>query len=256
MIRSTRNCINRLGQRRLIHNVPKLTNQEAYTTQGINGLYSAKGFNTVWTDYQHHLTKHLTQLTMETENETRVPFHILQNTAKKPDQAHVFNYASQAFNNHLFIESLTEPHTNNTKPSLPLMNKIEQTFENLDGLKEEILHKSESMLGSGWVFLVEDVDKGLYVISCYNAGSPFDESRQQMFDLNSTVDEDVKAAVEETADAVSRGDKNHVIALLALNLWEQAYLPDYSVSGRAAYVEKWWDSINWNVVNERYYPSH
>ncbi|CAN6674433.1 small ribosomal subunit protein mS42 [Trichomonascus vanleenenianus] len=236
-----------------IHTVPRLAKEEVYRVQGINGLYSAQGFNTAWTEYQEHLTGRLTELTVETENETRTPFQVLQNTAKKSDQAHVFNYASQAYNNHFYFEALTEPSKNSTAPSLALKKKIEEQFGSVEELRDQMLHAADSMLGVGWVFLVEDESKQLHVLSRFNAGTPFEYSRSQMFNLNFKVDEETTQALEELQNLVLAKEKNYVVPLLAVSTWPQTFITDFSVAGKADFLTKWWDSINWDVVNSRYY---
>lgn len=242
------------ASKRGIHTVPKLPNFARYSQDGIKGLYSAGGFNTAWTQYQKFVVDKLNELTIETENETRVPFQILLNTARKSDQAHVFNHASQAYNNHLFFEALTDADTNKTEPSRALLQKINQTFGDLDGLRQEILFEADTLMGYGWVFLVEAVDKNLHIMSSYNAGSPFTASRAQMFDLNNAVSEKTEEDLEIIKSSVDVNEKNYAIPLLAVNVWEHAYLPDYSFNGKADYLENWWKAIDWNVVSSRYFP--
>lgn len=36
--------------------------------------------------------------------------------------------------------------------------------------------------------------------------------------------------------------------ILCVNTWEHAYLRDYGVGGKRAYLERWWDRIDWEVV--------
>jgi Fe-Mn family superoxide dismutase len=241
-------------QRTWIHTVPQLVRGNLFQREGIKGLYSAQGFKIAWTDYQKHLVDRLTELTIETENETRPPLHIVMNTAQKSDQAHVFNFASQALNNHLFFEALVEPESNRTQPSPALARKIDQQFGGLDALRQEMLFQADTLLGHGWVFLVENADKSLSIQTSYNAGTPYDVSRAQMYDLNGgAVTNETLSSLEDIETINAEGEKNFVVPLLALNIWEHAYIPDYSVAGRADYLEKLWSSINWDVVSSRYF---
>ena len=42
--------------KRKLHEVPALKNQDAFLQNGIEGLYSPKGFKSAWSDYQKYLT--------------------------------------------------------------------------------------------------------------------------------------------------------------------------------------------------------
>lgn len=239
---------------RNIHTAPTLPRQGVYEKEGIKGLYSPEGFKIAWTDYQKYLVDKLTELTIETQNETRPPLHILLDTAKKPDQAHVFNFASQSLNNHLFFESLIEPENNPTQPSPALSRKISEQFGSLDELRREMLYAADTFLGHGWVYLLENADKSLSIQVSHNAGTPYDMSRAQLFDLNGgAITDDTMNSLDEIEAINSQGEKNYAVPLLALNIWEHAYVPDYSVSGRADYLEKLWESVNWDVVSSRYF---
>jgi Fe-Mn family superoxide dismutase len=238
---------------RSIHTLPKLGKQELYDQNGIPGLFSRQGFQTAWTEYQSHILNKLNGLTVDTDNEARIPLHILLNTATKSDQAHVFNYASQAHNNHLFFQSLTSPNDNRTRPSTVLKNRVEASFGSMDELRQQFLYTADLLLGNGWVFLVEGSDKSLGIMACYNAGTPYHIARAQLFDLNGIASEEVSQSLVAISNAVRKKEKNFNIVLLAVNVWEHAYLTDYSVSGKSDYLEKWWDSIDWQVVSSRLY---
>lgn len=36
--------------------------------------------------------------------------------------------------------------------------------------------------------------------------------------------------------------------ILCVNTWEHAYLRDYGIGGKRAYLERWWDRVDWAVV--------
>lgn len=40
--------------------------------------------------------------------------------------------------------------------------------------------------------------------------------------------------------------------ILALDVWEHAYILDYGVAGKAKYIEAFLKNINWNVLNARF----
>jgi Fe-Mn family superoxide dismutase len=107
------------------------------------------------------------------------------------------------------------------------------------------------MLGNGWVFLVEGTDKDLFVLLTFNAGSPYHVSRMQMFDLSGSVDSDAESMMTQIEKEVERRTISHNIVLLACNVWEHAYVPDYGIAGRDEYLNAWWNAIDWHVVSKR-----
>jgi Fe-Mn family superoxide dismutase len=40
--------------------------------------------------------------------------------------------------------------------------------------------------------------------------------------------------------------------VLALDLWEHSYVPDYNASGKAQYIEDFFANLNWKFVEDRY----
>lgn len=248
---------------RQIHHLPALSNQSRFEAEGIAGLYSPAGFRNVWTEYQQYLVDELSRQTAETEHETRTPFGIMLNTAEKMLDASLFNHASQAHNNHLFMEALrpakgsnTSHDTNPTQPSAALLKRIEETFGSLEGLKEEVLDIATGpyTLGAGWIFLVETDSKMLDLVHTFQAGSPYFAGRSQQNDFNLAVSSEAVEELEQIkTDILDKQSKEYTMPLLAINLWEVAYLADYGVGGRAEYVNNVWKALDWDVINKRFY---
>lgn len=232
-----------------IHTVPKLPLNSA---SGVPGLYSPNGLKVAWADYQQFVLSKLNTAIADTENETRVPFHIMQATKSRPELAHVFNYASQAHNNHLFFANLkSDAQTQNPQPTGSLLKRIEKMYGSLDGLKHAIDASASKVLSSGWVFLVETPRKELKVVSTNAAGSPSTFSRVQHLDLNGAASEDTQRELSELQTAVDSRTTNWNIELLALNLWQHAYVPDFGIDGRQKYIDAWWKALDWTKVDER-----
>ncbi len=40
--------------------------------------------------------------------------------------------------------------------------------------------------------------------------------------------------------------------LLVMDVWEHAYMADYGAGGCGAYIEAFWDNVNWHVVERRF----
>jgi superoxide dismutase, Fe-Mn family len=103
------------------------------------------------------------------------------------------------------------------EPSGDLARAIDQTFDGLDKLKAAINDGGVKRFGSGWTWLVWD-GTALAVYSTANQDSP-----------------------------ISQGD----VPLLGIDVWEHAYYLKYQ-NKRPAYLEAWWNVVNWADVERRY----
>lgn len=240
---------------RAIHTVPKLANVEKYTEQGIEGLYTPGGFREAWLEYQQYLTAKLTVNTAGTRNETKTPYHILLNTAKQPLSQHVFHYASQAHNNHFFFQQLGDKsEVAATKPSRFIMERLaDENIGSVSQFRDEMLHMAAKTFGQGWLFLVELPDKKMKLMRCNNDGTPYYYGKNQLLDMNGLISEDAVLQLDAMKNRQDRLD--FTLPILALNLWDPAYLHDYGVTGRSEYLENAWNCINWDVVNKRLFQA-
>jgi Fe-Mn family superoxide dismutase len=245
--------------KRCIHLAPKLALENSFRKEGIKGLMSPAQFKTAWVDYQDFLTKNLTLKTVDTEYETRSPMAIAMSTSKRPQESDIFHYASQAHNNHLFFQQLKhnssriKANEDELKPQL--LNSIKNTFQSFENFKNEFLLAADIISGNGWVFLIEDENKGLKIVSCNNDGTPYFYGRNQSLDLNTTFNYNDYKKLLKYKENIINNVKDYSLPLLCVNVWEHAYLIDYGVSGKADYLEKFWDNIDWNVVNSRLFSN-
>lgn len=250
--------LKQIVNRRLIHTAPRLPLEKSFRTNGIKGLMSAEQFKTAWVDYQDFLNRNLTLKTAETEYEARSPMAIALSTAKKPNKAAIFHYASQAHNNHLFFQQLKDNNgpidvESTIKPQL--LTSIKNTFQSFENFKNEILLQADVLRGNGWVFLVEDQNKELKIVSCNNDGTPYFYGRNQTYDLNNVFEfNDYKKLMKQKED-INNGVKDYSLPLICINVWEHAYIVDYGVTGKAKYLEKLFDNIDWNVINTRVFSN-
>jgi superoxide dismutase, Fe-Mn family len=102
-------------------------------------------------------------------------------------------------------------------PGGDLAGAIDETFEGLDKLKAALNEGGVKRFGSGWSWLVWD-GTGLSVYSTANQDSP-----------------------------ISQGD----VPLLGIDVWEHAYYLKYQ-NKRPAYLEAWWNVVNWAEVERRF----
>jgi Fe-Mn family superoxide dismutase len=102
-------------------------------------------------------------------------------------------------------------------PSGDLASAIEGTFGGLDALKTALNDGGVKRFGSGWSWLVWD-GTALSVYSTPNQDSP-----------------------------IMEGDA----PMLGIDVWEHAYYLTYR-NKRPAYLEAWWNVVNWDEVGRRY----
>ena len=124
----------------------------------------------------------------------------------------VFNNAAQVFN-HTFYWNCLSPEGGG-KPEGDLAKAIDEAFGSFDEFKEKFSATAVGTFGSGWAWLVKDQDGKLGLMSTGNAGTPLTEDKTP---------------------------------LLTCDVWEHAYYIDYR-NARPAYVDKFWDLVNWDFV--------
>ncbi|KAI4382613.1 hypothetical protein MLD38_008555 [Melastoma candidum] len=128
-----------------------------------------------------------------------------------------FNNAAQVWNHDFFWESM-QPGGGDI-PKQGLLQQIEKDFGSFLDFREQFIEAALSLFGSGWVWLVlKRQKKKLEVVKTSNAITPL-------------VWDD--------------------IPILALDVWEHAYYPDYK-NDRSSYVNAFLDHlVSWNVATGR-----
>jgi len=130
-------------------------------------------------------------------------------------QAPVRNNAGGHANHSLFWQIMSPD--GGGAPSGDLAKAIDDTFESVDALKAAVSDGGVKRFGSGWSWLVWD-GTALSVYSTPNQDSP-----------------------------ILQGD----VPLLGIDVWEHAYYLKYQ-NKRPAYLEAWWNVVNWDEVARRY----
>lgn len=125
-----------------------------------------------------------------------------------------FNNAAQVWNHIFFFNSLT-PEEN----SMPdkLKHAVIRDFGSIDNFEKALMDAATALFGSGWIWLAEDKDGKLHVISEQNAGNPFIDGLKP---------------------------------LMNIDVWEHAYYIDYR-NRRADFVKNVLELIDWDIVEER-----
>ncbi|KAE9966421.1 hypothetical protein BLS_007018 [Venturia inaequalis] len=255
--------------------------------QRTHPLYTANGLGIAWEDYQGQLIRRINELTAETPFYGQLPRPIVLATARDPLRAALFNHASMALNNTLFFNGISKDGP--TEIPSTLATRLKEDFGSIEILRDEMLAMAHAMFGPGFVWLVRTEQKGdtlqqfgsrkFRLLCTYLAGSPLAgaHNRAQPLDMNTQNVEAAKAAGglqglsnEEytrqttvqnnigTAGAHAAGAKNnktsfggvHITPVLCVNTWQHAWLPDHGVEGKYSFLQKWWDMIDWKVVDD------
>jgi Fe-Mn family superoxide dismutase len=128
----------------------------------------------------------------------------------------LYNQAAQAWNHTFYFDQFT------TAPTGPFEGIFHEAvlrdFGSFATLQERMNHACTTLFGSGWVWLVTDVEGRLSIYSTPNAGNPLRHGLQP---------------------------------LLTLDVWEHAYYIYYR-NRRLDAVVAHWRRINWRRVADRY----
>lgn len=232
-----------------------LSNQPALIQNGIPGLFSRDGFKMAYLDYHQLILDELNESTSGTELENQDPRDIVVELARNPIAAHAFNVASMAFNNHFFFKGLNTDPNVKSAPSKDFAALINSNFSSMDSLREEFLTTAQAMFGPGFVWLVQvkGQHQALRIMPTYLAGSPLSGAhyRRQSTDMNTENTATAGPLANEAKTAKIRKQALggvDVVPLLCVNTWEHVWLTDYGIRGKMDYLEKWWEKIDWAVV--------
>jgi len=145
---------------------------------------------------------------------------VIQRTARRKTTSELFNNAAQAWNHAFFWRSMKRD--GGGEPTGAVEHQIATDFRGYDNFVKKFKKAATSHFGSGWIWLVVDVNK---------------------------------LKIATTKDANTPGVRG-LQPLLALDLWEHGYYIDYR-SRREAYVDAFLSSlVNWDFANENLAKAH
>ena len=140
---------------------------------------------------------------------------IIRATANNPTLSSIFNNAAQTCNHTFFWNSM---HPNGGgKPHGELMTDIKNSFGSYENFRKEFKEAAVAQFGSGWVWLAQEENGKLNIISCYNGDTPM---------------------------------HRRMTPLYGIDVWEHAYYLDYQ-NRRADHVKQLWQIIDWEMVESR-----
>ena len=130
----------------------------------------------------------------------------------KSSSGGVFNNAAQVWN-HTFYWHCLSPNGGG-EPEGALAKAINTAFGSFDEFKEKFSTSAATNFGSGWTWLVKNVDGSLEIVNTSNADNPMTDSHTP---------------------------------IMTLDVWEHAYYIDYR-NARPKYIEHFWNLVNWEFV--------
>jgi superoxide dismutase, Fe-Mn family len=130
------------------------------------------------------------------------------------------NNAGGHYNHELFWKTM-RPKIKNNVPTTQLLAEIEKYFTSFANFKKTFEEAGASRFGSGWVWLYKTNKNELKIGSTPNQDNP----------------------LMNNANISGR-------PILGLDVWEHAYYLKYQ-NKRAAYIQNWWDVVNWADVEKR-----
>jgi superoxide dismutase, Fe-Mn family len=131
-------------------------------------------------------------------------------------------YLAGGHYNHTVFWQQFAPDGAGGEPSEALAQALGERFGSVEAFRRQFENSALSLTGSGWAWLMLDEQGVLQISTTINHDNP----------------------VMDTATPVGQ-------PLLALDLWEHAYLLDHGAQ-RADYVRGFWAFVDWNVVNQRF----
>ncbi|KAL3442648.1 Manganese/iron superoxide dismutase [Aspergillus insuetus] len=244
-------------QFRGVHHMPQLIHGSNYKENGISEFLSPEAFDFAWTQYQSLMLDKLNLLTEDTVDADLKPADLLVKYSRRAEMASVFNHASMAHNNHFFFNCLSPVQT-----EIPenLAKTIIDTCSSVESLKLDFLATANAMFGPGFVWLAKNLDrKGMVQIICtYNAGSPYPAAHARRQSVDMATNASLGNQYAGSMGALSANSKQlapgglDLEPILCVNTWEHVWMMDYGIGGKAEYLERWWNRINWDVVLENY----
>jgi Fe-Mn family superoxide dismutase len=172
-----------------------------------------------------HYTKHHQTYTDELNKalaqhpEITAPIeHVLENIDTVPAdiRAAIRNHGG-GFVNHSLLWLWMKPQGGGV-PLGKISTALTQRFDTFENFQAQFTTAARTRFGSGWAWLVLNKAGDLDIMSTANQDSPLSEGCKP---------------------------------LLGIDVWEHAYYLKYQ-NKRVAYIDAWWNTINWPYVDELY----
>jgi Fe-Mn family superoxide dismutase len=128
----------------------------------------------------------------------------------------IFNNGAQVYNHTFYFEQFAPDGCR--EPKGALKEALIAVFGSQEGFAEQFNKAAASLFGSGWAWLVQNLEGKLEIVQTSNAGCPLREGKKP---------------------------------LLTCDVWEHAYYLDKQ-NLRLKYIEDFWKVVDWKVISQRY----
>lgn len=119
--------------------------------------------------------------------------------------------------NHSIFWTLMAPNAGG-EPTGAIAEAVNDTFGDFETFKQRFNDTGAGRFGSGFVWVVRNQEGKLEITSTPNQDNPWSEGH---------------------------------FPIMGNDVWEHAYYLKYQ-NRRAEYLKQWWNTVNWNEVNNRY----
>jgi Fe-Mn family superoxide dismutase len=174
---------------------------------------------------KHHATyvTNLNNAVQGTEFENMSIEELIQNLDRVPqDKRTAVRNNGGGHINHTMFWEIMGPNGGG-QPTGAVAQAITDAFGSVDALKEAVNKAGAGRFGSGWAWVVVGADGKLAVTSTANQDNP------------------LMSGVAESSGT----------PILGVDVWEHAYYLKYQ-NRRPDYLTAWWNTVNWDAVNQRY----
>ncbi len=188
-----------------------------YDQNALSPVISGTTVGLHYTEHHSAYFKNLNFLVKGTQYEALRLEEVVKATAKSSGStAKIFNNAAQAWNHNLYWEQFTPGGAD--RPASRVSSELELAFGGWDGFVNEALTVSDSVFGTGWIWLTRRDEGTLELIGYEDAKNPLAFGKP---------------------------------AYLGIDLWEHAYYLDYT-NRKADHIRATLEKlVNWNVVADR-----
>ena len=191
----------------MTHELPALP----YATNALEPVISAETINYHYGKHHQAYVTNLNNLVPGTEFASASLEEIITKS-----EGGIFNNAAQVWNHTFYWNGLSP--SGGGEPTGSLAEAINSAFGSFESFRDAFIKSAAGNFGSGWTWLVKNIDGSLEIVNTSNAANPMRDGKTP---------------------------------LLTIDVWEHAYYIDYRTA-RPKYLQEIWSLVNWDFVAANY----